>query len=696
MADYEENELVILEEENPDQGMDEETVQSVTAALIRDAIDFVDNEVSHDRADATKYYHGELFGDEEDGRSKVVSRDVRDTVQNILPALMRIFTGADKPVEFQARGPEDDAAAAQATDYVDYIVNNDNRGFQVHFSVFKDALIRKTGVYKVWWDENTDVTTHEFSGLSSDQVALLASEPTAEITELEQLIGEDGQSTFEVSITRRTKNGRVRMEAVPPEEFLIDRDARTEEDASIVAHRRIVTKGELVAMGYSMDDLEDLGSPDGDDELDYNLEVQARNPLQSYPKQTPYADPSRQKVLYIESYVRLDVDGDGISELHKVCTAGNAYKVLHHEPVDHVPFATLCPDPEPHTFYGTSIAELVMDIQRIKSQVMRGMLDSLAQSIHPRTAVVEGQANIDDVLNNEVGAIIRMRAPGMVQPFAQPFVGQAAFPMVDYMDKVKETRTGISRAAAGMDAENLQSTTKVAVDATIKAAQSQIELIARIFSETGIRRLYRLILKLVTQNQDAERVVRLRNSWVPVDPRSWDSEMDVRVNVVLGAGSDEEKFQRMAMVVGKQEEILRTLGPENPLVNIQQLRNSYVKMLELAGFKNPDQYFMDPSKQPPRPPKPEKPDPAMMLAQAELQKAQAEVLKIQTETQLKVEQMKRQDDRERDRLEADVALRAAEIQGKHGVAIDQAQIRADMERDREVIRQVNATQPMAQ
>jgi hypothetical protein len=551
-------------------------------------------------------------------------------------------------------------------------------------------LIRKTGVYKVWWDENESVTTHEFTGLTPEQIQLLAQEPGVEIVEVEGEVDEaTGQAELDVTLTRRTSDGRVRVEAVPPEEFLIDRDARSEDDASIIAHRRIVTKGELVSMGYSMEDIEDLGSPDGDDELDYNLEVQARNPLQSYPKDEPYADPSRQKVLYIEAYVRLDVDGDGISELHKVCTAGNAYKVLHQEPVDHVPFATICPDPEPHTFFGTSIAELVMDIQRIKSQVMRGMLDSLAQSIHPRTAVVEGQANIDDVLNNEVGAIIRMRAPGMVQPFTTPFVGQQAFPMVDYMDRVKETRTGISKAAAGMDAENLQSTTKVAVDATIKAAQSQIELIARIFSETGIRRLYRLILKIVTQNQDAERVVRLRNQWVPVDPRSWHSEMDVRTNVVLGAGSDEEKFQRMTMVVSKQEQILQTLGPDNPLVNIQMLRNSYAKMLELAGFKNPDKFFMDPAKQPPKQPgqEQEKPDPAMMMAQAELQKAQADIMRIQTETQLKVEEMKRKDDRERDKLEAEIALKSAELQSRYGAAVDQAAIKADMERDREMLRQ---------
>lgn len=691
MAEYDYEEMD-ENEDVQDSGLTDEQVESITATLIRDAIDYIDNEVSKDRSDATRYYHGEQFGDEEEGRSRVVSRDVRDTVQNIMPSLMRIFTGTDKAVEFEARGPEDEAAAQQATDYVDYIINNDNRGFQVHYDVFKDALIRKTGVYKVWWDELIDKKSYEFTGLSGEQVQLLAADPDHEIIEIEEYIEDGMPPTFEVSLNRVTRDGRVRVEAVPPEEFLIDRDARSEEDASIVAHRRIVTKGELVSMGYSMEDLEDLGSPDGDDELDYNQEVQARNPLQSYPKDEPYTDPSRQKVLYIEAYVRLDVDGDGISELHKVCCVGNAYKVLHQEPCDHIPFATLCPDPEPHTFFGTSIAELVMDIQRIKSQVMRGMLDSLAQSIHPRTAVVEGQANIDDVLNNEVGAIIRMRAPGMVQPFSQPFVGQQAFPMVDYMDKVKETRTGISKAAAGMDAESLQSTTKVAVDATIKAAQSQIELIARIFSETGIRRLYRLILRLITQNQDAERVVRLRNQWIPIDPRSWDAEMDVRTNVILGAGSDEEKFQRMSLVVGKQEQILQTLGADNPLVSIQQLRNSYVKMLELAGFKNPDQYFMDPSKQPPKPPSQPKPDPAMMLAQAELQKAQAEVMKIQTETQLKVDELRRKDDLERDKLEADIAIKSAELQSRYGAAIDQAQIRADMERDREAMRVVSQPQ----
>lgn len=668
-------------------GMDFEEFQGIVAGAVDSAVDYVDAELSQERAYATDYYHGRPFGDEEEGRSTVVSRDVRDTVQQIMPSLMRIFTSADRVVEYIPRQPEDEAAAQQATDYVNFIMENDNNGFHELYSAFKDALIRKTGTIKVTYDNNEDVKVEHYTGLTNDALTMLTSNEDVEIEDIDEVEQEGTmEPLFDVTIKRRIQDGRVRIQAVPPEELIFNRDARTVEDAEIIGHRRMVTRSELVAMGYDQEDIDELGAGD-DDELNTNPESFARNPDTRYPKDTN-SDPSLDRFLYIEAYMRVDYDQDGIAELRRVCVGGTGKKILHHEPVDAAPFALFCPDPEPHTLIGTSTAELVMDIQRIKSAVLRNTLDSLAMSIHPRMAVVEGQTNIDDVLNSEVGGIIRQRAPGMVQPLAMPFVGQQAFPMMEYLDSLKESRTGVTRAAAGLNPDALQSTTRAAVDATIQAAQAQIELIARIFAETGMKRLFKLLLKTITVHQDKERIVRLRNTWVPIDPQYWNAEMDVRVNVALGTGGIDQKMQMLSQILGKQEQLLQMLGPDNPLCGIQEYRNTLVKMVELGGFKNPNAFFKDPAQQPPQPPKqpePEKPDPAMLLAQAEMAKVQAEVQRMQLENQLKIEELKRKDDRERDKDEADVMLRAAEIRAKYGTQVDIAKIRADMDRDREAM-----------
>jgi hypothetical protein len=332
-----------------------------------------------------------------------------------------------------------------------------------------------------------------------------------------------------------------------------------------------------------------------------------------------------------------------------------------------------------------SVADVTMDIQLIKSNILRNTLDSLAQAIHPRTGVVEGQVNIEDVMNTEVGGIIRMRAPGMVQPFAMPFVGSQAFPMLQYMDEIRENRTGISKAAAGLDANALQSSTQAAVAATITAAQQHIELICRIFAETGMKNLFKKSLQLITKNQDAPRMVRLRNKFIPIDPRVWDSTMDVVVNVALGTGSNEEKMAFLGSIAAKQEALM---AQGAPIVDIQQYYNTLAQMLALAGYKDPSSFFMDPAMlPPPAPPAPPPPTPEQMLAQVQMEAIRADIQKKAAELELQREEMLRKDDRERDKLDADLMIKAAEIEAKYGAQVNTANIEALMQRDREYLRQ---------
>ena len=687
-----------------DEVMSEEQLQGVISAEIYDAISFIDDDIGGNRALATEYYYGQPFGDEDEGRSQVVSMDVRDTVQGFLPSLMRIFFGPERVVEFTPQGPEDVQNAEQATDYVDFIFKRDNPGFKILHSAFKDALVRKCGIIKYWWDESVEVKAESFSMLDEQSMMMLTENPDVEISAVreypfpgtEPMVDAQGippPMMYDVEIKRRIKTGKVKIEALPPEEFLIDRRAKSIDEATFVGHRTMKTVSDLVAMGYDYDEMVEVAGNGND--FDNNQEYQARNPF-AVISTANNGDPSSKSVLYIEGYLKVDFDGDGIAEMRRICTVGTGNKVLRNEIVDDRQFADFCPDPEPHTFFGMCPADVVMDIQRIKSNVQRGILDSLAQAIHPRTAIVEGQANMEDVLNTEVGAVIRMRAPGMVQPFTTPFVGQAAFPMLDYLDDIKQTRTGISKAAAGLDADALQSTTKAAVSATVNAAHQHIEMIARIFAETGLRKLFTGILKLVIENQDKARMVRLRNTFVPIDPRSWDAKMDVIVNVGVGDGTIEDRINILNQVAMRQEMLIKETGPNNPIVTLPQYTNTLTKMLQLAGIKDSQNYFnqlpVDFQLPPPEAPKL---TPEEMLAQVQAQSIQADIQKKAAELQLDREKMIMSDDRERDRVEQDGILRRYELELKYGVQIQSAEINAAMNTDRELIRQqaaMNQTQ----
>lgn len=688
-----------IEVEMPEnEAMSEEEIQNIVRGEIDDAESYIDDVISPERALAGQYYKGEPFGNEEEGRSQVVSMDVRDTVQAILPSIMRVFFGSSRVVEYAPNRAEDIQIADQATDYVNYCLTRDNNLFIHAYAMFKDALIRKNGFGKIWWDETEKVETYEIEGIDENGYLVLMSDPDVELQEVEVEYAEQEMATpegivtvievptYSAKVVRRTKEGRLNIAALPPEELLIDRRAKSINDFDFIGHRRYMTVSELVAMGYEQDEVEQLGFETQDD-FEGNQEAFDRNP-QATILGAGRTDVASRKVLYIEGYLYIDVDGDGIAELRKVCVGGTAYKLLHEEAVDAHPFFDFCPDPEPHTFFGMSVADVVMDIQRIKSSIMRNTLDSLAQSIYPRMGVVEGQASIEDVLNTEVGGIIRMKSQGAVQPFVTPNVSQAAFPMLEYMDAVKESRTGITKASAGLDPNALSNSTATAVNATVTASQQHIELICRIFAETGFKSMMDKALKLLVKHQDKPRLVRLRNEFVPIDPRVWDANMDVVVNVALGTGSDQQKMGFLNVIAQKQEMLLQQLGPmNNPLVNLEGYYNTLEQMLAVAGFKDVTQFFTNPQGfQPPAPPPPQ-PTPEEILAQVQAQSIQADIQKKAAELELQRQDMLLKDDRERDKLDAEVILKSAEIEAKYGTQVNTANIEALMQRDRELIRQ---------
>ena len=690
----------------------EEELQSIVGSALDDAVDFIDNTISPLRATSIDYYQGKPFGNEEDGRSQVISLDVHDTIADILPSLMRIFFSSENVVEFVPFGKEDVKLAEQATDYINRIVlQQDNDGFPIFYNAFKDALLCKNGILKYYWDTTYHAEYYEYSKLSENELAVLEADDEVEVTEvvsypdpafpqpeavveteeqIEEVVPELMQQSMmtpqlhDVKVTRKKEHGCVRVESVPPEEFLIDRDATSMNDAYCIAHRRYLTVSDLVEMGYDYDDIQKFATP-YETQLDDNAEYQARN---TYSDEgiNPVEDDANLKVQYVEAYMKIDMTGDGIAELRRLCCVGDNYEIKKNLKCDQIPFVSFCPDPEPHTFFGLSIADITEDIQKVKSMVMRSMLDSLALSVHPRVAVVEGQANIEDVMNTEVGGIIRQRNAGAVQPFNMPFVGKDCFPMLSYLDEVKENRTGISKASMGLDPDALQSATASAVQATVQGGQQHIELIARIFAETGMKPLFKGIYELLARHQDKERTVRLRNEWIPIDPRVWQTGMDCVVNVGLGNGTAQERMQYLGQIASKQEQILQTLGASNPLVEMTQYRNTMAKMVELAGFKDASMFFKEVPEMTPEQRQAmmqKKPDVSEQLIQVQIKEIEANMQKASARLQLDNEEMKRKDDLDRDKLDAEIMLKAAEIEAKYGTQVETTVIRALVERDRE-------------
>lgn len=665
--------------------MDEEKAQAILHGLLSDAVSYVDEELSPEREKATNYYLGKPFGNEEEGRSQVVITEVRDAVQGVLPSLLEVFFGPERVVEFIPRRAEDVEAAKQASEYIPWVFQEKLGGFLKTHAVLKDGLVRKLGIFKWDWKDTTEVTAHRLEDITPEELELLGGDPEITITRAEQKTAEDGSLVFDVEFTRKVVDGEPEVWPVPPEEFLYDREARSLDEAILVGHRTEKTRGELIALGVEEKVIEEWGHRDMS--LLDNEERLARQFPDTSHQQNPEAGEANAKILYVEAYVKLDYDGDGINELRKICTIGPSYKIVKNVPVDERPFALYCPDPEPHTITGQSFADRVMDMQLLGSALTRGMMDSLSMSIFPRMAYVDGQVSVADILNTEIGAPIRMAQIGAVQPLDIPFVGKEVLPILQHKDEIVERRTGQNKGAMGLDADALQSSTRQAVGAAVTAAQMQTKLLARIFAEQTLKPLFRGLLRLYVKHRPRATIMRLRNEWVPVDPRTWTADMDLEVNVALGIGDRELKIQTLQGIAEKQENLLMQLGLANPLVGLQEYRNTLARAIELMGWKDVSSFVREipPGWQPPEP-QTQQQSPEMLLAQAQIQieqmKTQRELLIKEAELKLKEREVQLKDDRERDRQAAEIQLKIKELELKYQAELVEAQIRADIERER--------------
>jgi len=661
--------------------MDDVQLGSIVSGEITDALNHFDSEYTQDRLRALDFYLGEPLGNEVEGRSAVVDTTVADTVEAIMPNLMRVFTTNDKYVRFAPRSGEDTEAAEQASDYVNYVIQNQNDGYKLLHNFFKDALLFRMGVIKYFWEETEEVDEEEYNGLSEPEMVMLLNDPNVEIVEQRENVmasytDEDGAEVpidvnYDLSVRVTRKSGQIKAINVPPEEFLCSRHAVSLDDAHFVAHRTSMTVSELVAMGYDRDLVEQYA---GENELDVDREVNNRfQDLEAATGVDP-ADPTLRSVIYHECIMNVDFDGDGIAERRRICAiGGDGDYILHNEPWDHMPFAVCSPILMPHRLIGRSLYDLTEDLQVIKTTLMRQYLDSVYSSTLPRMIAVEGQVNLDDLLDGTAGGVIRTRQPGMVQQITGASVGGEIRPLMDYIDGMKENRTGMSRASQGLSPDALQSSTASAVAATVRGAQVKLESYARNMAETGVKDLFKGILHLVLKHDNKPKVFRLRNNFVPINPAEWKSQFDTVVQVGLGTTDDETKIAFLTQVAAKQEQILMQMGPQNPIVSVEQYVNTLRSIAEIGGFKDVDQFFNSPQmirqqmmmqQQQQQAPQP---DPEMVKLQQEMEmdraKAQADIQlareKMEAEMQLEREKMAMQMELRRQELQAEAELRMA-------------------------------------
>jgi hypothetical protein len=579
--------------------MDEGTLKGILDAEIDNAIGFIESETTDDRRKALEYYNRYEYGNEVEGRSQIVTGEVAEVVDGALPQLLRIFTQSDEIVRFEPKGPGDEEKAKQATEYVNWVMSRDNDGVLLMHNWFKDALLQKNGIVKVYWDEKVDVSKEKYQNLTQDELAMLLADPEVEV--VNQKINEIAPAgvdpvgmiippvySYDVKLKKTKKTGKVIVENVPPEEFLISKKARTIADAPFVAHRKLTTRSELIAMGFEKDIVDNLPTYA---DLTYNQENVARFDQGEQPSDQASLDFSMQEVETMEIYIKVDFDGDGIAELRKVTYAGS--EILDNEEVDFVPFCSICPIPMPHKFFGHSLADRAVDLQLIKSTVTRQILDNLYMTNSPRMGVVEGQVNLDDLLTVTANGIVRMKNTQAIVPLTVPPTANQSFPLLEYLDSVQAKRTGVSDQMNGLSPDVLQNSTATAVAMMQSSAAGKIELIARVFAETGVKDLFQKILQLLCKYQDKERIVRLRGKYVSIDPREWTNGFDISINVGLGTGNKQEQMAMIAMVLGKQEEILKTAGIQNPLVSLTNYRQTLGRFIEAAGFKDSNEFFME-------------------------------------------------------------------------------------------------------
>lgn len=659
-------------------GMVDRELLAIIDAQEKRALGYGDGELSRARSDAIKRYNGELYGTEVEGRSQVVTTEVFDTVEWILPSLLKVFTASDKAVEFEPERPSDEKGAKQSTTACNYVFYRQNPGFTILYSFFKDALLEKNGYVEVYYDKSDRKRKESYEGISREQLIQLVSRDGVELLAATsypdpsyQIAPEMGQpdpmaqsvagamapELYDVQIEVEEEYGRVCIENVAPEEMLIDVSHKDVDlsNCNFSARRFQKTISELEELGYDTSKIV-TSSAEGN-EVETSGEFLARKMFNEERLYTDVdsEDRTMRKVWVTKAFIRVDYDGDGVAELRRVVRVGNV--VLENEETDVVPFASCTPIIQTHRHIGKSVAEIVMEIQKIRTTLTRQMLDNIYLTNAPRQAVQstpEGAplANLDDLLTVRPGGVVRYWGSQPPTPLVIPFMGNNGIQALEYMDTVLESRTGVTKYNQGLDANSLNKTAR-GINAIMTASQARLELIARIFAETGVKQIFRLIQHCLMTYHSKPMIMRLTDEYVEVDPREWSQGYDMVINVGLGTGDKDQQLVHLMKMAEAQFQFLQ-MGA--PIVTMENIYNTQAKIAENAGFKNTEEFWTDPKQAQPQQ---QQADPAQMAAQ---QQAQVDQQKLQMEQQ---------------KAQADLQIKAQDSQQK--IQLEGAKLQASRE-----------------
>lgn len=606
--------------------------------------------LQEERTEALDYYLGRPMGNEVEGRSQVINRQVFDTVEWLKPQLADIFCSGEEVVSFSPVAPDDVQAAQQETDYVNHIITQRNPWFEVFNGWMHDGLVQKNGYVKVYWDDSVDLAVERYQGLTAEEYALLKQDDDIEVVEeQEQALIDPAMGLVEVrfdcKIKRKKPKNTCRLVNLAPESVRVGQNARTlnlqDERNEFVQHAEYKTISELRQEGFDVDDdISDSGDGVGDWERELRDDY---TPFRD--REGSESDPSMRRVKVRESWIRVDYDDDGMAELRHVVVVGTT--ILLNEEADEVPIAALCPNMLPHQHYGLSIADAVMDLQRIQTALLRGALDNQYLANNGRYGVDENAVNLDDMLDSRPGGIVRFngtKSPTPFFPLTHPTNGQVAIPMMEYVDKLAQKRTGVNEQTQGLDPNSLN---KTATGATMlmTAAQQRIKFIARTFAETGVKTLFQLVHALTLKHSRQIEMAELRGKWVPVDPRTWVKRKDMTVNVALGQGDRLAQTAFLSQILNLQKEALQ-VGLTTP----DKVYNTLTRLTRAGGYKDADEFWQNPQGEPMPPPPP---DPKIQIEQM---RQQADVQKFQAESQMTqgLEAMKLEIEREKARMTMEV------------------------------------------
>ena len=634
-----------------------------------------DKELIADRTRALNYIKGHMPDVKApEGRSSAHSTDVADTVRTILPDIVEIFTGGDDVAAFVPRGPQDEAAAQQETDYVNYVVFSENAGWLNLYTLFSDALEQKTGLIRYWWEEEIEEETLEGQNLLAIQVItqggaeIVEMKPSAEQPQggqgLLPGLGASPLTLFDITVRRR--NGQVRMQPIPPEDFAVAADATIDlQSATYCVVRARPRKQELLKRGIArelVDDLAPYGLPNDQINIARDTADESVMPVAGVG--------DLGQVETHEHFLRLYDEDAGRMRLWRVETDANETMVLDREEVDRIQIAAVTPYIVTHRFYGQSVEDLVGEIQRINTVLTRAHLDSIYFALNQRLQVASVEADeftLQDLLRNEPGMPVRSKTGTAVKPLISSPTPFNALESLEFFKTEREEKTGIVRAAQGLTPDTLHETARGAM-ALLTQAQKRTRLIARIFAETGVKDLFLGVHALVRKYATQQQTVMLGGKWVTIDPTTWGERRTMTIEVALGASGREQDLAALQALGPAFSQVIQMQGgPHGPMISLQNAYNYLKRLVQKSGIKAPEQLITDPSTAPPMPPGPPKPDPELVKAQGAMALAQA---KAQSDAQ--VEQM---------RIQAQGQAAVAEAQADVQIEIYKANLSAQVQRE---------------